>query len=128
MFKERTASLRGDPELQPQSEVQSCRNSLLSLSYMDYFFIPPPLKQRCLGRVKDFVGGGGKIAIATALPTSTFLYCIHQTFYVIFFFFIVAITVWFLDVETNPGPQRPVPDVCRIVRSNVRGLARNPVT
>ena len=31
----------------------------------------------------------------------------------------------FLDVETNPGPRRPVPDVCRILCSNVRGLAGN---
>ena len=31
----------------------------------------------------------------------------------------------FLDVETNPGPRRPVPDVCRILCSNVRDLARN---
>ena len=31
----------------------------------------------------------------------------------------------FLDVETNPGPLRPPPDVCRILCSNVRGLARN---
>ena len=31
----------------------------------------------------------------------------------------------FLDVETNPGPWRPVPDVCRILCSNVRGLAGN---
>ena len=37
----------------------------------------------------------------------------------------------FLDVETNPGPRRPVPAVCRIlsavpaVCSNVRGLAAN---
>ena len=30
-----------------------------------------------------------------------------------------------MDVETNPGPQRPVPDVCRILCSNVRRLARN---
>ena len=28
----------------------------------------------------------------------------------------------FLDVETNPGPRRPVPAVCRILCSNVRGL------
>ena len=27
------------------------------------------------------------------------------------------------DVETNPGPRRPVPAVCRIYCSNVRGLA-----
>ena len=31
----------------------------------------------------------------------------------------------FLDVETNPGPRRPVPDVCRILCSNVRSLAAN---
>ena len=31
----------------------------------------------------------------------------------------------FLDVETNPGPHRPVPAVCRILCSNMRGLAGN---
>ena len=31
----------------------------------------------------------------------------------------------FLDVETNPGPRRPVPAVCRILCSNVPGLAWN---
>ena len=31
----------------------------------------------------------------------------------------------FLDVETNPVPRRPVPAVCRILCSNVRGLAGN---
>ena len=31
----------------------------------------------------------------------------------------------FLDVETNPGPRRPVPAVYRILCSNVRGLAGN---
>ena len=31
----------------------------------------------------------------------------------------------FLDVETNPGPRRPAPVVCRILCSNVRGLAGN---
>ena len=31
----------------------------------------------------------------------------------------------FLDVETNPGPRRPVLAVCRILCSNVRGLAGN---
>ena len=31
----------------------------------------------------------------------------------------------FLDVETNPGPRRPVPAVCRILSSTVRGLAGN---
>ena len=28
-------------------------------------------------------------------------------------------------METNPGPRRPVPDVCRILCSNVQGLAGN---
>ena len=31
----------------------------------------------------------------------------------------------FLDVETNPGPRRPVPAVCRILCSDVLGLAGN---
>ena len=31
----------------------------------------------------------------------------------------------FLDAETNPGPRRPVHAVCRILCSNVRGLAGN---
>ena len=31
----------------------------------------------------------------------------------------------FLDVETNTGPRRPVPAVCRILCSNVRGLTLN---
>ena len=30
-----------------------------------------------------------------------------------------------MDVETNPGPRRPAPVVCRILGSNVRGLAWN---
>ena len=33
--------------------------------------------------------------------------------------------VRFLDMETNPGLCHPVPDVCRILCSNVRGLAGN---
>ena len=42
--------------------------------------------------------------------------------YLIFYAFL-----WhkFLDVETNPGPRIPFPDVCRILYSNVLGLARN---
>ena len=31
----------------------------------------------------------------------------------------------FLEVETNPGPRRPAPAVCRILCSNVVALARN---
>ena len=28
-------------------------------------------------------------------------------------------------METNPGPRRPVPEACRILCSNVRGLSKN---
>ena len=35
------------------------------------FFFLPLLKPRCQGRVMGFVGGGGNIAIATALPSSS---------------------------------------------------------
>ena len=31
----------------------------------------------------------------------------------------------FPDVETNPGPRRPVSSACRILCSNVRGLSRD---
>ena len=31
----------------------------------------------------------------------------------------------FLDVDSNPGPRRPVAALCRILCSNVRGLAGN---
>ena len=40
------------------------------------FFFHPSLKQRCHGRVMGFVGGGGNIAIATALPPSSLEFCI----------------------------------------------------
>ena len=43
-------------------------------------------------------------------------------FYLIFY---GCLRLRFLDVETNPGPSRPVPVVCRILCSNVRGLAGN---
>ena len=43
----------------------------------------------------------------------------------IYLIFYSCLTLRFLDVETNPGKRRPVPAVCRILCSNVRGLARN---
>ena len=43
----------------------------------------------------------------------------------LYLIFYGCLRLWFLDVETNPGPRRPVPDVCRILCSNVRGLAGN---
>ena len=36
-----------------------------------------------------------------------------------------CLRLWFLDAEINPGTRRHVPAVCRILCSNVRGLARN---
>ena len=48
------------------------------LSVYSSFFLPP-LKPRYQGRVVGSVGGGGNIAIATALPPSSFEYCIVNT-------------------------------------------------
>ena len=39
--------------------------------------------------------------------------------------FLACLRLRFLDVETNPARRRPVPAVCRIPCSNVRGLAGN---
>ena len=41
----------------------------------------------------------------------------------IYLIFYACLRLWFLDVETNPGPRRPVPAACRILCSNVWGLA-----
>ena len=41
----------------------------------------------------------------------------------LYLIFYACMRLRILDVETNPGPRRPVPDVCRILCSNVRGLA-----
>ena len=49
--------------------------SVRGLAYSSFFF-SPPLKPRCQGRVIGFVGGGGNIAIATALPPSFRVYCV----------------------------------------------------
>ena len=43
----------------------------------------------------------------------------------IYLIFYACLRLRFLDVETNPGPRRPVPDVCRILCSNMHGLAGN---
>ena len=37
----------------------------------------------------------------------------------------VCLRLWFLDVETNPGLRCPAPAVCRILCSNIQGLAGN---
>ena len=45
-------------------------------TWLSVFFFPPLLKPRCQGRVIGFVDGSGNIAIAPALPPSSFEYCI----------------------------------------------------
>ena len=41
----------------------------------------------------------------------------------LYLIFYGCLGIRFLHVETNPGPRRPVPAVCRILCSNVRRLA-----
>ena len=75
-----------------------------------------------------FVSGGGNIAIATALPSSSFVYCIVNMIWFMEFLQLIyyaCLRLRFVDVETNPGQRRPVPDVGRILCSNVWGLAGN---
>ena len=75
-----------------------------------------------------FVGGWSNIAITTAQPPSfCLLYCKHVIVYgiSISYFFYACLRLRFLDVETNPGPRRPVPTVCRLLCSNIRSLAGN---
>ena len=73
------------------------------------------------------VGGGGNIVISTAQPPSfCVLCCKHLKVYGIhIYFFYACLRLRFPDKETNPGPRRPVPTVCRLLCSNVRGLAGN---
>ena len=80
-----------------------------------------------LGRVMGFVGGGSNIVIATALPPSfSVLYCKHQiVMEFLHLIFYACLRLPFLDVETNPGLRLPVPNVCRLLFSNMRVLARN---
>ena len=77
--------------------------------------------------VIGFDGDGGNIAISTALPPSfCVLCCKHLIVYGIHVsFFYACLMLLFPDVETNPGPRRPVPTVCRRLCSDVRGLAGN---
>ena len=74
-----------------------------------------------------FVGSGGNIAIGTALPPSSFVHCIVKInrLWIFSLSFYGCLRLRFLDVETNPGPHRPVPPVCTILCSNMRGLAGN---
>ena len=63
-----------------------------------------------------------------ARPPSSFVYCIvniKQFCEFLYLIFYACLRLRFLYVETNPGPRRPVSDVCKILCSNVRGLAGN---
>ena len=74
------------------------------------------------------VGGGGNIAIATAQPPSSLVNCIVNIKQFMDFLYLIfhgCLRFQFLDVEANPGPRRPVPAVCKILCSNVQGLAGN---
>ena len=75
-----------------------------------------------------FVGGSSKIAIATALPPSLFVYCIVNI--KIVYGFSLSHFLWLPEASVygcgdKPWPHRPVPAVCRILCSNVQGLAGN---
>ena len=43
----------------------------------------------------------------------------------LFVIFYACLRLWLLAAQTNPGPLRSIPDVCKILCSNVRGLAGN---
>ena len=45
--------------------------------------------------------------------------------FIIYIIFYACLKLGFLNVERNPGSRRPVPAVCRILCSNVQGLAGN---
>ena len=43
----------------------------------------------------------------------------------LYLIFYACLELRFLDVETNPGPRRPVPGSCRILCSIVRGRSKS---
>ena len=59
-------------------DLHGTHSSPLSTWLSVLLFFKSQLKPRCQGRVMGFVGGGGNIAIATALPSSSFVYCIEN--------------------------------------------------
>ena len=66
--------------------------------------------------------------MATALPPSSSVYCIENMEQFVGFIkliFYARLRLRFLNVGSNPGPWRPVSAVCRILCSNVWGLAGN---
>ena len=70
------------------------------------------------------------VTLPSQLPyPSKFLYCIVFKYSLVYGFsisyFLCLPELRFPDVETNPGPRRPVPGACRILCSNVRDLSKN---
>ena len=68
------------------------------------------------------VCGGGNLAIETALPPSSFVYCIvninwFMEFLYLIFYACLRLRFLDVDVETNAGQRRPVPAFCRILCS-----------
>ena len=119
--------MRGDPELQSQSQALSSCNSLLSLSYvafMLFFFLP------CLNHTVR-AGLWDLLVTAVSLPSQLpyqhhFVYCIiNIKLFLIFFNLILyaCLMLWILVVETNPGLQRPVPAVCRILLMSAKNIS-----
>ena len=97
------------------------------MAWRTLLFFLPPLKPRCEGWAIGFVGGGGNIAITTALLHHS-VYCIgniKQFIDFLYLIFYACVRLPFLDVETNPGRRPPVPTVCRLLCSNVCCLAGN---
>ena len=75
-----------------------------------------------------FLGGGGNIAITTALPLSfCVFYCKHQIVHGISIscFFMLTWSFGFWMWRLTLAPRLPIPTVCRLLCSNVRGLAGN---
>ena len=69
------------------------------------------------------------VTLPSQLPYLNHRLCIvlktSNTSWVFSLIFYGCLRLQFLDVETNPGPHRPVPAVSRILCSNAQGLAGN---
>ena len=75
-----------------------------------FFFFSPPLKPRCQGRVIGVVGGGGNIAITTALPLSSFVYCMDCiVFNQIVFGFSLSHLLWLPKASVSGCGDKPWP-------------------
>ena len=73
-----------------------------------FFFSSPPLKPRCQGTVMGFLGGAGNVAIATALPLSSFVYCIVN-FKIIVYRFSLSRFLWLPEASVSGCGDKPWP-------------------